>query len=92
MQRIVKLIRDDVKLHGKCTLFDDQDVIDFRRDHPKLYDMIIRSDCDDSILFTMINLYSKIETGSISREDGDKIMGEVAAEKYVMPLVHEKRD
>lgn len=92
MEQTVRSIREDFKLHGKCTILHENSVKQFKKQYQKLFDMITSPECDDGMLEHMLRLHSKVTSGELSQADGDKEMGEVAAEKYVMPLVKDKTD
>ena len=69
---------------------NDLDVKAIREKQPKLYSMVCSQNCDLSMLYNLITLQEQVANGHITKEEADKLFGEVAAKKYVYPLVNEK--
>jgi len=66
---------------------NDHDVIEMANTQSKLYKMITQPDCDLAMLQQFIILQEQIQNGKLKSEDADKQFGEVAAKRYVYPLV-----
>lgn len=66
---------------------NDPDVSHMRENQPKLYKMVTMPDCDMAMLYNFVTLFDKVEEGTLDREDADKEFGEVAAKRYVYPIV-----
>ena len=66
---------------------NDQEVIEMATTQTKLYKMITQPDCDLAMLQQFIILQEQIQNGKLKSEDADKQFGEVAAKRYVYPLV-----
>ena len=65
----------------------DSDIIEMATTQTKLYKMITQPDCDLAMLQQFIILQEQIRNGNLKSEDADKQFGEVAAKRYVYPLV-----
>ena len=92
METIIKKIRNDFLTNGRVTIQNETDVSSLMLKHPKLFDMITNARCDENMLMQVLKLYTKIKSGELSPTDGDKIMGECAAEKYVFPLIDKSKE
>ena len=66
---------------------DDPELKHLYETQPKLYKMVVSPDCDLAMLYKFVTLLEKVQSGSLNREDADKEFGEVAAKRYVYPLV-----
>ena len=89
VETIVHKLRNDFLANGICTKECDTDVIAFKTKFPKLFEMVTSNSCEDSMLHTLLSAYKNVKTGNVTQEDGDKAFGEVAAARYVYPLVNE---
>jgi uncharacterized membrane protein YjjP (DUF1212 family) len=69
---------------------NDEDVKYIINTQPKLYAMVQKKDCDLGILYRLISLQEEIHKGKLESEEADKQFGEIAAKRYVYPLVNEK--
>ena len=68
---------------------NDDDIKEFKTTKPKLYSMLMNKDCDVNMLYNLIKLQDNIKNGLISKEDAEKQFGEIAAKRYVYPLINE---
>ena len=89
LEEVIAKIRRGVESGVLCAYERHDDVLKFRQTHPKLYNMVIRRDCDTSMLKKMLNVYSQVQSGRFTQEAGDVAFGQVAADRYVNPLVQD---
>tara|TARA_B110000977_G_scaffold201886_1_gene299810 strand:+ start:17786 stop:18046 length:261 start_codon:yes stop_codon:yes gene_type:complete len=77
----------DIQMHVQqnMSLYNKHD--QFKKDYSKLFKMLCDPSCDSDILNKFINLHRKVHNHTISSEEADAQFGEVAANKYVKPLV-----
>ena len=66
---------------------NDAEILDIATKHPKLFAMVQKKNCDLGMLYRLITLQEDIYEGKIDNEDGDKQFGEIAAKRYVYPLI-----
>ena len=86
MEGVINSIRIQYVNTGRVN--ETEEVICFQNKHKKLYEKLTSKDCDEIMLKSLLQLYKKLETGSISQDKADQAFGHKAAEKYVMPLVN----
>lgn len=66
---------------------DDYEIKQMFKHQPRLYKMVTMPNCDMTMLFNLVTLQEKIQHGSMKSEDAEKEFGEIAAKRYVYPLV-----
>ena len=69
----------------------EHDLIHMAKTHSKLYKMVTNKNCDLNMLYHFVTLQEKIQNGELKNEDADKQFGEVAAKRYVYPLVDNEK-
>ena len=89
---VITKVRKGVESGILCAYEKHDDVIQFRKVHPKLYEMVIQKDCDVKMLMDMLEVHNKVQTGQCTSETGDVSFGQIAADKYVAPLVQDSRE
>ena len=65
----------------------DLELVEMAKTQSKLYKMVTNKNCDLNMLYHFVTLQEKIQKGELNSEDADKQFGEVAAKRYVYPLV-----
>jgi hypothetical protein len=68
---------------------NDCDILELSKAQPRLFKMITDPKCDRAMLYNLVILNEQIKEGKLKSEDADKQFGEVAAKRYVYPLVNE---
>ena len=66
---------------------NDPEILEFKTTKPKLYSMILDKNCDITMLYNLVKLHENMNKGSISKDDAEKQFGEIAANRYVYPLI-----
>ena len=66
---------------------NDREIKEMCKQQPRLYKMVTMPNCDMSMLFNLVTLQEKIHNGEMKSEDAEKQFGEIAAKRYVYPLV-----
>lgn len=66
---------------------NDLELKEMSKYQPRLYKMVTMANCDMTMLFNLVTLQEKIQSGSMKSEDAEKEFGEIAAKRYVYPLV-----
>jgi hypothetical protein len=85
MEYIISKIRTQYINSGIVRM--DDEISEFQKKQPKLYNMITSKDCDETMLNKLIETYSKLQKGNVTQSKADKLFGETAAEQYVYPLI-----
>lgn len=62
----------------------EEKFLNFYDEYPTLFKMII-GDEDISMLYQMIDMKNKIDNNEIDKHDGEVILGELLANKYLYP-------
>jgi len=69
-----------------------------KTDYTFLYNLVINNDLDDNnnknikILNTMLTQIKKIDNKELSKENGERKVGELLAEIYVKPLIEKNKN
>jgi hypothetical protein len=79
---------NDIQYHVKhnVSLYNKHD--EFKKQYPKLFQMLCDPSCDQAMLSNLIKLHKQVSNGKVSKKDADVRFGTVAVEKYVQPLVN----
>ena len=89
MDTIVK-IRHYVDTNTLKDHENDPELVEMASNQTKLYKMVTNQNCDLNMLYHFVTLQEKMQNGELKSEDADKQFGEVAAKRYVYPLVDNK--
>jgi hypothetical protein len=65
---------------------------DFAESRPHLFDMITRTDCDDTMLNKLLSAHKTVNSGNMTQHEASVYVGEQLVDKYVKPkLPYAKR-
>lgn len=68
-----------------------------KTDYTFLYNLVVNNDLDDNtnkdinVLNTMLRQIKKIDNKEVSKENGEREVGELLAETYVKPLIEKEK-
>jgi len=79
--RDLNIVKDVIK---------DQHAV-FAEEREHTFDMLCRSDCDDSMLNQMLKAKNSVECGETTQHDASVAVGEVLVNKFVKPAMEGKK-
>lgn len=56
---------------------------DFKKEYPKLYDMITSYNCNELMLEKFLEMFTKVQEKKLTREEADVEFGKIAASVYL---------
>jgi hypothetical protein len=88
LEQAVRTVRSAVENNEHIP--QDDLIKELKRTYPKLYEMICKRNCDKGMLNKLLELQTGVRVGNIDQQVADETFGQVAADKYVMPIVNAK--
>ena len=85
VRAMVKRVKE-LKVAGRTLAEIEEQLPEFKRDHPYLFEMITENDTyDEASLNTMLRMLDRMGNGNMNHHQATVIVGERLASKYIQP-------
>jgi hypothetical protein len=76
----------ELKTSGRTQKEIEEQLPEFKRDHPYLFEMVVEhDDYDRGSLQTMLTMLHRMDEGSLNHHQATVIVGQRLASKYIQP-------